>query len=158
MKSSCKVLGITIKSPGAKDSKPDLTAAEKAFREDMNDDQKYTARFALDPIDLEPNAEVEIIFDYVMAKEDEDTEIFQTLYPADSAIITVMDRGPTPRAVRARSIHVSALENDTSAQATGTYNFKLSKYLLPHQGFVIWWKKVPPNTGNPTPSREPKGP
>lgn len=145
MKSACKVLGITIKSPGAKDRKPELAGAEKTFREDMADDQKYTARFALDPLELEPSAEVEIIFDYVMAKEDEDTEIFQTLYPADSVIITVMDKGPTARIVRARSIHVSPLENDTSAESTGTYNFKLGKYLLPHQGFVIWWKKIPPS-------------
>lgn len=143
MKSNCKVLRITIKR-GGREEKPDLTAGEEAFRKSIEDDKKYQVSFRLEPIELEPNEEVEIIFDYVMAKEDEDTEIFQTLYPADSVSITIMDRGPTERAVRARSIHVSDLENDTSAETTGTYNFKLSKYLLPHQGFVIWWKRVPP--------------
>jgi hypothetical protein len=54
-----------------------------------------------------------------------------------------MDTGPTPRIVRARSIHAAQLENDTSAYAKGTYNFKLGRYLLPHQGFANWWKRIP---------------
>jgi hypothetical protein len=148
MKAACRVIGITIKM-GGRDERRDLAAAEAAFRLAFQNDQNYQVPFRLEAIELEPNGEAEVIIDYVMAKEDEDTEIFQTLYPADSVIITIMDRGPTARAVRARAIHVSDLENDTSAEATGTYNFKLSKYLLPHQGFVIWWKKVPPAHANP---------
>jgi hypothetical protein len=158
MKSSCRVHGITIKT-GGREEKPDLRRAEEAFRINMRDDKNYQATFRLDPIELEPNAEAEVVIDYVMAKEDEDSEFFQTLYPADSVIITIMDKGPTPRVVRARSIHVSDLENDTSAQTTGTYNFKLSKYLLPHQGFVVWWKKVPPAPppALPPPANNPVG-
>ena len=155
MKSCCKVQEITIKT-GGREYKPDLTVAETLFREAIKNDHQYQIPFLLDPVELEPNAEAEVVFHYCMAKEDEDTEIFQTLYPADSAIITIMDRDPTARVVRARSIHMSSLENDSAAEATGTYNFKLSRYLLPHQGFVIWWKKVPPGS-NPDSSRNPEG-
>lgn len=142
MKAACKVNAVTIKRGGS-EKKPDLAEAEVVFREAMKDDNKYQVPFKLEPIQLSPDEEAELIFDYAMAKEDEDTEIFQTAYPTNSAIITIMDRGPTPRAVRARSIHMAPLENDTSADTTGTYNFKLDRYLLPHQGFAIWWKKVP---------------
>lgn len=39
-------------------------------------------------------------------------------------------------------IHPAPLEDDSSAQAKGAYNFHLNRYLLPHQGFVIWWKNI----------------
>jgi hypothetical protein len=143
MKSSCKVNEITLERKNGEVEKPNLSEAEKAFRTAMADDSKSQVKFALPSVSLKPDDDIEVVFNYEMAKEEEDTEIFQTLYPADSLVITVIDRGPTVRAVRARSIHVSELEDDTSAWQTGAYNFKLLKYLLPHQGFVIWWKKVP---------------
>jgi hypothetical protein len=142
MKAVCMVNSVTIKQ-GGKDHKPNLAQAEALFREQMTDDSRYQVPFSLPFIEVQPDETVELILDYSMAKEDEDTEIFQSLYPADSIAINVMDQGPTKRIVRARSIHFSPLENDTSAEANGVYNFKLDKYLLPHQGFAIWWKKVP---------------
>jgi hypothetical protein len=162
MKPFCKVHAITIKKGGS-EIKADLTAAEQAFREAIKDDKQHQIAFKvvgrdLGPsqgIDLAPGEMAEIIIDYAMAKEQEDTEIFQTLYPAASAIVTIMDKGHTPRVVRARSIHVAPLENDTSAEVTGTYNFKLDRYLLPHQGFAIWWKRVP--AGVVTNSNQPGG-
>jgi hypothetical protein len=142
MKSVCSVNSVTIKQNG-KEAKPDLATAQSNFREKIKDDNLFMVPFSLASLSLEPDEVVELILDYSMAKEDEDTEIFQTLYPADSIIITVLDQGPTRRVIRARSIHFSPLENDTSAATSGVYNYKLDKYLLPHQGFAIWWKKVP---------------
>jgi hypothetical protein len=151
MKPTCKVSRISVKRGGT-ETKIDLSAAEEAFREAIKNDNNSQVKFEVPNISVGQNEEIEVVFDYVMAKEEEDTEIFQTRYPTDSVGITIMDRGPTARAVRARSIHGSNLEDDTSAERTGTYNFKLSKYLLPYQGFVIWWKKVPnepqENSGN----------
>jgi hypothetical protein len=106
IKAVCKVNKIARKV-GGKDVPYNLEAAEAKFREDIKDDKKFQVPFRLDDIDLAPNEEVELVFDYVMAKEDEDTEIFQTRYPADSVIVTVMDRGPTKRLVRARAIHLA---------------------------------------------------
>lgn len=145
MKAHCKVNRVTIKSANFTEN-PDLTEAEEEFRERLQDDDQYQVPFILPSRNVAPGEEIEIIFDYHMAKESEDTEIFQTKYPTDSVIITIMDKGPTPRVVRARAIHYSTLENDTAAESSGTYNFKLERYLLPHQGFAIWWKRLPPPT------------
>jgi hypothetical protein len=79
-----------------------------------------------------------------MAKEEEDTELLQTRYPTDSLSVTIFDHGPTRRIVRARSIHLGDLRDDTPKEANGCYNFTLDRYFLPHQGFAIWWKKSPP--------------
>ncbi|HEX3431159.1 MAG TPA: hypothetical protein VHT03_09750 [Rhizomicrobium sp.] len=154
IKSHCRVNRIAVKIAG-KYVPYDLEEAEKSFRESLRDDSQFQCTFKVGEIDLEPGQEIEIIIDYVMAKEDEDTEIFQTRYPTDSLILTIMDRGPTRRVIRARAIHLADLENDTAAEAEGTYNFKLDRYLLPHQGFAIWWKKVP--TG-PSPAAAPPEP
>jgi hypothetical protein len=124
----------------------DTSKAEKKFREEIRDDNKYQVMFFIRDIDVLPGHQVEILVDYVMAKEDEDTEIFQTMYAADSVNVTVVDTNPLKRVVRARAIHPSALEDDTSEVADGTYNFKLQRYLLPHQGIAIWWKNIPRKT------------
>jgi hypothetical protein len=143
MKDACRVHRITIKRNG-KEDRPELAHAERKFREDLKDDTQHQVNFSIEGVTVQANEEVEVVFDYVMAKEDQDTEVFQTRLPADGLIITVVDQGPTKRVVRARSIHFAGLENDTSSALTGTYNFKLSHYLLPHQGFAVWWKNVPP--------------
>jgi hypothetical protein len=140
MKAKCGVNRVTLRRKGTPEVL-DLTAAEKAFREDLAKTGNSQAVFSLPSVSLAPDEEIELVWDYVMAKENEDTEIMQTLYPTESVTITVMDTNPARRLVQARSIHPASLEDDTSAQAKGTYNFRLDRYLLPHQGFIIWWKR-----------------
>lgn len=145
MKPHCRVIKVARKLDG-KEVAFDLTEGETKFRASLQDDSLSHIPFELPAIDLAPGAEIDLIFNYVMAKEEEDTEIFQSLFPCESVTITVVDAGPTKRVVRARSIHPSDLENFTSSDQPGgakTYNFKLDRYLLPHQGYAIWWKKLP---------------
>ena len=142
LKSKCRVNRLVVKRKGINEN-INLDGAEEKFRLTLSDNSSYNARYAIEPIKIAPDEEVEIIWDYAMAKEDEDTEIGQTLYPTDSITIAVMDTNPTRRIVRARSIHPAPLENDTSAEAKGTYIFRLERYMLPHQGFAIWWKRRP---------------
>lgn len=78
-----------------------------------------------------------------MAKEEEDTEVFQTMMPCQQINLTVSDPAKDQRIVRARSIHRCELSNDTPPDTHGTYNFSLDNYVLPHQGFSIWWKRKP---------------
>lgn len=144
LKQKCRVHKIIVKSNGNEEDK-NLSDSEEKFRKDICDDNKHHVPFSIESVCLEPEAEAEVIIHYTMAKELDDTEIFQTLYPTDSVIITIVDRCPNQRIIRARSIHTSQLEDDTSAEATGTYNYSLKKYLLPHQGFAIWWKQAPPS-------------
>jgi hypothetical protein len=141
LKTKCAVIGATIKRNG-KATVCDLKEAEQKFREELKNDLEYQVAFRLPEVTLDPQEEIEVIWDYVMAKEEEDTEIFQTRYPTDSISITVLDTSPSKRFVRARSIHPVQLDNDSSAQSKGTYNYRLDRYLLPHQGFAIWWKQV----------------
>jgi hypothetical protein len=141
LKSKCAVNRIIVKRNGNSEDF-NLTTSEEEFRKSLENNSLFSVPFNGPQLDLSPDETVEIVFDYTMAKEEEDTEIGQTLYPTDSLSITVVDRNPKKRVVRARSIHPTELEDDTSAQAEGTYNFRLNRYVLPHQGFVIWWKKA----------------
>ena len=122
----------------------DLSTAEERFRNDIKDDTKSSILFELSPIDVLPGVTIEVSWYYTMAKHDEDTEIFQTMVPAKHLIVTIIDTNPKKRIVRAESIHRSELREDISARAQGTYNFYMDGYILPYQGFSVWWKNLPP--------------
>lgn len=143
MKAVCKVNKIAIRGGGPGRDPFPLEDADRKFRLDLKDDSNYQVTFRVGEVELQPNEEIEVVTDYVMAKEEEDTEVVQTLYPTESVSFTVMDQGPTKRAVRARALHVGSLEDNTSADSVGVYNFRLDRFFLPHQGFVLWWKKKP---------------
>jgi hypothetical protein len=85
MKQYCKVNKASYKEGGI-ETPFDLRAAEHKFREDLQNDNKFTATFDLGPVDVQPNVEVELFWDYTMAKEEEDTEIFQTVVPAQQLV------------------------------------------------------------------------
>ncbi|KYG24023.1 hypothetical protein SE92_30360 [Bradyrhizobium sp. AT1] len=142
MKEFCRVLRVVVKVEGQEENL-DLTDAEAKFRQDIKNDQLTAVIFDVKKITVQPEQKIEIVFDYTMAKEQEDSEVFQTAFPTDGITLTITDKGPTKRAVRAKTIHMAEFDDDTSAERNGTYNFSLSRYLLPKQGFVIWWKEVP---------------
>lgn len=142
MKQFCKVNRMYVRRGDAVEEF-DLDEAEKKFRTNIKDDNIYQVNFEVSSILIKSGEEVEFVSDYMMAKEEEDTELLQTRYPTDSLSVTILDHGPTERIVRARSIHLGNLRNDTPKEGNGCYNFTLDRYFLPHQGFVIWWKKVP---------------
>jgi hypothetical protein len=153
LKLHCCLNKLVIKRGGKIEPIPTKTwdDALVKFKTDLDNDKCTVARMKLGEISLAPNEELEMILDYNMAKEAEDTEVFTTRFPVDSVTFTISDRGPTKREVRARSIHTEDLENDTSSEAGATYVFRLPHWLLPEQGFVIWWKDVP-NRPSPNPS------
>lgn len=142
MKPFCKLNRISIKKDG-KEIAVSLDKAEAAFRAALKDDSVSQVMMPIQEVTLDPDEEVDMVFDYTMAKEFEDTEVFTTRYPTDSVTLTVHDRGAIKRVVRARAIHPTDLVNDSSSETYGSYNFRLQRYLLPQQGFVIWWKTVP---------------
>ena len=142
MKAVCNVHKVIIKQGGV-DDVPDLKASEAKFREELKNDRKFRAIFEVKEIEILPEQEVEMIFDYSMAKEEEDTEIFQIGSPTKNISITVVDTVPNSRIVRAMAIHRCNLEDNSSAERRGTYCFILNEFFLPYQGFAIWWKKEP---------------
>jgi hypothetical protein len=145
LKEKCGVDKLTIKQNG-KSENIDLAIGEAAFRASLQDQSAHHATFKGPTITIMPNQKVptEIVWHYVMAKEEEDNELGTTFLPMDSLSITIVDRNPGKRTVKARAIHPTDLEDDTSAASQGTYNFRLNRYVLPHQGFVVWWKKLTP--------------
>jgi hypothetical protein len=142
MKEFCRLNRVLIKKGGS-EVPVNLYEANKKFQEDLRNDSASQVPIELTSVELEPNEQIAILFDYNMAKEREDTEVFTTGYGADSVVLTVVDKGPTRRKVLARSIHRRPLDDDSSPESRGTYNFKLMEYLLPHQGFLVWWKNIP---------------
>lgn len=150
LKSKCRINKVTIKNGAGDATHLDIHSAETSFREQLADNSKYVVKFSFPPVKVQPDEEVEVVWDYVMAKEEEDTEIGQTSFSTSSLSITVLDRNPDSRIVRARSIHREPLEDNTPEASRGTYIWRLNKFVLPHQGFAIWWKKKPPQAVNPT--------
>ena len=135
---SCKVL---INGKVVTTLKPDR--AEIGFRRDLENDKNFSPAYNLGEVSVPPNGKVEISWDYTMPKEEEDTEVFQTMMPLRELNLTIIDTAPKRRVVRARSIHRLELDNRTSLAVQGTYSYSMANYLLPHQGFSLWWKNRP---------------
>jgi hypothetical protein len=118
-----------------------LSDADVSFRKQM-DDNVVNPVFHAGFIDVHPKQKIEVSVTFTLAKQFDDTELIQTLYPTDSLRITISDHGPTKRFIRARSIHPDALEIETPVHATGTYQARINRYLLPHHGFIFWWGSI----------------
>lgn len=124
----------------------ELERAHAAFRDEMErSDGATTITFCAGVVELQPQEECEFSATYVMAKEAEDSEFLQTLFPADGMRVTLFDTATDGRRVTfARSVHRKALESLAGGQPDPHSKiFKVSGYLLPHQGVLIWWKKRP---------------
>jgi hypothetical protein len=146
LKPFCIVKKIAVKTGGVW-TDFDLTNAERSFRAAMIDDARKEVPFLLDEMVFAPKEEKEVIIDYVLAKEEEDNEVVQMRFPAESLLITVVDDAPGTRVIRAKAIHPADLENLSISDDIGPYTYKLDQFLLPHQGFVIWWKTRPTRAG-----------
>jgi hypothetical protein len=92
-------------------------------------------------IELAPGEEAELDLRYVMAKHEDDSDHFETLYPSDSLRVMVVDRGARERRVGANAHHPGQLEDQTLTSNGGPYLYRINRYLLPHQGASIWWRK-----------------
>jgi len=146
LKQICGVSETIIMVDGVKQqiSREEINEAEKKFRDELCNNNKHDALYALRKVRVEPQREVEIIFHYTIIKEEEDSEIFHAGYPMDGVRINIFDTAPSKRIVRARSIHRCVLQNHTNDSAHGTYSFVLNRYIVPTQGFCIYWKNLPP--------------
>lgn len=120
----------------------DITDARRAFEVDLLESQRSQVAFNCnEDIILQPDETVQLTFEYVMAKEKDDDEIFNTIFAADSITLKIRDRDPLERQVGARSLHPKPLQCLRCSPEGGQYEFQLSDYLLPYQGVVFWWKR-----------------
>lgn len=151
LKKLVTVNGFTVTPLGAKAApKTDAAEANKQFGLAMTrfekalvDESATEVFFALDPVEIEPDGQVEVNVAYTMAKEAEDNELFETFYPSERLTLTIVDAGDGShqRTILARAVHPDDLVRQPSAPATRTLTFVISKYLLPHQGIIMWWRK-----------------
>ncbi|MDP5279937.1 hypothetical protein Q9Q95_13460 [Sphingomonas sp. DG1-23] len=144
LKDRVKVTSIDVRK-GGESVVLDLVNAEANFRVAMRANENTAVRYAAGEVSLNRGESCTFSATYVMAKEVEDSELLQTLYPADGVRITVFDRaGDARRVTFARSVHRQMLEHIPSDLRHPTAKiFKIPGYLLPHQGVLIWWKKKP---------------
>ncbi len=147
MKDLVRVKNVHVTIGDDDPQKIDLTKAEEKFRERIQDNSIYDVRFELDDILVGGGKEIEIVWEYTMVKEEEDTEVMRFLFPTGSLNLTIIDRTTSPRLVRARSIHRVDLTTVSVEREIGVYKYSLDHFLLPQQGYMIWWKKDVPVTG-----------
>jgi hypothetical protein len=151
MRDKCVVREVKYRKVGDKSgvwTTIPLEETEKTFRKALDDNNVDQARFVLPSIAIPSGDEIEIIWDYVMAKEDEDSEVMTSLFATATTSITLVHLGPTKRKIRARAIHRTQLEKISEDSTTGTYTYLLDRYMLPRQGFEVWWK-LDLGEGNP---------
>ncbi|MEA2896098.1 MAG: hypothetical protein QOJ84_1713 [Bradyrhizobium sp.] len=142
LKPKCKVLQVQIRIPGGALEDQPLGEAETKFRNAL--DQPDNARdhffFDVKTIKIQSGQEIEVIWNYTVPKEEEDTEVVLFAYACEAVVISVIDMQPTKRTVRAKAIHRAMLENVSSRATPGIYSYRLDHFFLPRQGFMIWWK------------------
>jgi hypothetical protein len=141
VKERCGVRRVQVRSGTGELVDQCLDKAEISFRAELADNSKHQASFELASVEIRAGQEIEVIWNYAMMKEEEDTEVVLFTLPTEGIVATVVDYGPSKRTVRAKSIHRCPLEDVSSSPPNGTYTFRLDKYLLTRQGFVIWWKR-----------------
>jgi hypothetical protein len=139
LQDKCDVISVAC-TQGGNRIEHDMADARQRFKAEMEESQEAHIKLGGPVLTLAAKEEVEVETRYVMAKEEEDAENFETLYPADSIRLMIVDRGPTRRRIKAGSHHPVELENLTTAG--GPHQYRLTRYLLPHQGVLIWWKKA----------------
>jgi hypothetical protein len=140
LKKYVKVNRIIIQDSTGRDE-VDLAGPMRNFETDLENSREPQVTLHCKTISLKSEETVELTFDYVMAKEEEDDEIFQTIFAADSITLRITDRDGPFRVIGARSLHPRKLECLRYSPETGHYHYHLPHYLLPYQGVVFWWKR-----------------
>lgn len=128
-------------------SEVDITKSLEKFKETLLSNDKPRVTFEGGEIPILANETIHICLSYSMAKEPEDSEILETLFPCDGISVSVTDMSPSKRTIRARAIHPGELDNTSSREDLGQYTYRLDRFLLPHQGVLLWWKRRP-NSGS----------
>ncbi|HWX86495.1 MAG TPA: hypothetical protein VNZ48_23085 [Xanthobacteraceae bacterium] len=102
--------------------------------------------FNIASINLPADSDAFIAIEYSLLKYENDTDLFQTVFPADSISISIRDHRPGARLVGVRALHRDKLTVERCLPDKGVYEYKLPKFFLPHQGVIVWWNKQKPRS------------
>jgi hypothetical protein len=141
LKEQCDVPSVVLVQHGQRRDL-DISGARARFRLAMARSTAASVTCLCGQIALEAGEEAEVDLRYVMAKREEDTDSFEALHPADSLRVMIVDRGPQGRRIGANARHPGELEDQTLTPNGGPFQYRLNRYLLPHQGVSIWWRKL----------------
>lgn len=148
LRARCVVNDLDVVKHGIRNSYLSAHAQTELQRQIDDPTPKTSFLYDAGNVQLEPNESIEVRADHVMIKEPEDTEMLRMLYPCNGVTITITDRATDGRrAIFARAIHRTDIEDQSSRSNSATKIFRISSYLLPHQGVLIWWKRGPAPTG-----------
>ena len=143
MREKSDVFSLKVRQNGHPEEDLDIRNERREMRKDM-ENINLPMVFCGKVLPIRPNEDVRVYADYVLAKELEDTEVLQSLFPTDGLRVTVIDRAPEKRIVRARSIHRVDLRDSSSPRESGTHIYSLEQHMLPYQGMILWWKARDP--------------
>src|SRR5215217_7851991 len=91
-----------------------LANPRRLFRAGMEASKASHVRCDCAEIELGPGGQPEVEIRYVMPKEEEDAENFETLFPSDSLRLMVIDKGTQRRQVGATAHHPGNLQDLTA--------------------------------------------
>ena len=146
LKSQTKLNSFQIGTVGPDSLTPiaqdDVNAANDMFQEELKDDARRSGVARLGEQTVFPGQRLYVKALYVMAKEEEDTELLTTLYAANGINLQVFNKlGPD------MMLHGQLVHRETNTRLlpipsnSDVYELKHNGYFLPHQGVQFWWKR-----------------
>lgn len=143
LKQKCRVRSVQLRREGGTLEKLPIETAQAKFQEAIaKAESGHNVPFELSPITVARDEEVELVWDVVMAKEEEDNEIMTFNYATESLGLTIVDQGSEKRQIGARSIHRQDLVTLSRDPEKGSFTYAVDHFFLPRQGYVLWWKKA----------------
>lgn len=113
----------------------------RSFRNLINSNNDDQVPYDLGSEEINAGQTIRVCAKYIMAKEVEDTEVLTSSYCADGLRVSVRDSTSDNLGLH---INAGIIGNATlqpfSATGGRTANWEVDGWLLPNQGFKLWWK------------------
>lgn len=142
-----KLVRVTSMKSGASEyeatplSQDELDSGNKTMQGCFDKDEG-NGTFGTPDRQLQLNGEMYHETEYHLVKEGEDNELFRSRHPCTSMSITVFD-GTKGRSLNidGEAVHRDTLTSKPDGRGNNrSHTFGLNRWLLPHQGIVIYWK------------------
>jgi hypothetical protein len=123
-------------------SSTELAAVNLRLQERLKDDDALEGHVKFGMLDLAPGETGGFEINYVMMKEEEDSELLRSFHTTSALTLTVIDLTNRNLFLRAKAIHPGKLKLINGEDNVSVWS--LSDIILPQQGVLIWWKKKLP--------------
>ncbi len=123
----------------------DLNFAEKRelFLKRMAASNNSEIEFRLKELTIASNAEITVRAEYKMGMESDNTEMIEMMHPTDGIQFTIVNNSTASKIdTFARMVHRNCLEAVSRKSTPNTKMLYMSEFVLPHQGILVWWKRV----------------